>query len=129
RGEAAARQDQGEGDRRRRAARVDPHRTEWYGRTILGVPGGTLTRGRLADHPVWRNALGSAELVGRLVQPVIVSDAVEDRERVEGAGGLMRLSITEAVRDARAAAAAGIAGLLVFGASDGKDETAFSAGH
>lgn len=59
--------------------------------------------------------------------PVIVSDAVEDRERVEGAGGLARISITEAVREARAAAAAGIAGLLVFGASERQDETALIA--
>ncbi len=59
--------------------------------------------------------------------PVIVSDAVEDRERVDGAGGLSRISITEAVREARAAAAAGIAGLLIFGASERKDETAMIA--
>jgi porphobilinogen synthase len=87
----------------------------------------TLARGRLADHPVWRKALGSRELLGRLIQPVIVSDAVEDRERVEGGGGLERVSITEAVRDARAGAAAGIAGVLVFGASGRKDENAVLA--
>ena len=88
---------------------------------------GLLARGRLADHPVWRKALAADELAGRLVLPVIVSDAVEDRERVDGAGGLSRISITEAVREARAAAAAGIAGLLVFGASERKDETAVIA--
>ena len=42
---------------------------------------GLLARGRLADHPVWRKALAADELAGRLVLPVIVSDAVEDRER------------------------------------------------
>lgn len=89
---------------------------------------GTLTRGRLADHPVWRRVLGADELAGRLVLPLIVSDAVEDRERVEAAGGLARLSITEAIREARAAAALGVAGVLVFGAGDRKDETAFLAG-
>lgn len=88
---------------------------------------GTLTRGRLVEHPVWRNALAADELAGRLVLPVIVSGAVEDRERVDGAGGLYRVSITEAVREARAAAAAGLAGLLVFGATDRKDETALLA--
>lgn len=88
---------------------------------------GTLTRGRLADHPLWRKALEADELAGRLVLPVIVSDAVEDRERVEGAGGLCRVSITEAIRDARAAAAAGIGGLLLFGASERKDENALIA--
>ena len=88
---------------------------------------GTLTRGRLADHPVWRKALAADEVTGRLVMPVVVSDAVEDRERVEGSGGVARISITEAVREARAAAAAGIAGLLVFGASERKDENAVIA--
>ncbi|MDE3112349.1 MAG: porphobilinogen synthase [Chloroflexota bacterium] len=88
---------------------------------------GTLTPGRLAEHPVWRCALEAEELTARLVLPVIVSDAVEDREIVEGTGSLARLSITEAVREARAAAAAGIAGLLVYGATDRKDETALLA--
>lgn len=58
---------------------------------------------------------------------MIVSGAVEDRERVEGSGGLSRISITEAVREARSAAAAGIAGLLLFGVSDRKDETGLLA--
>ena len=88
---------------------------------------GTLTRGRMAEHPVWRKVLAADQLAGRLVQPVIVSDAVEDRERVDGAGGLARISITEAVREARAASAAGIAGLFVFGASERKDENALLA--
>ncbi|MBI2323364.1 MAG: porphobilinogen synthase [Chloroflexi bacterium] len=88
---------------------------------------GLLARGRLADHPVWRKALAADELAARLVLPVIVSDAVEDRERVSDAGGLWRISITEAVREARAAAAAGIAGLLVFGAPERKDESAMIA--
>jgi len=91
------------------------------------VTAGTLTRGRMAEHPVWRNVLAADQLAGRLVQPVIVSDAVEDRERVDGAGGLARISITEAVREARAASAAGIAGLFVFGASERKDENALLA--
>lgn len=88
---------------------------------------GLLARGRLAEHPVWRRALAADELTGRLLLPVIVSDAVEDRERIEGAGGLARVSITEAVREARAAAAQGLAGLLVFGASERKDESAMIA--
>lgn len=88
---------------------------------------GTLTRGRLSEHPVWRRALASEDLTARLVLPVIVSGAVEDRERVEGSGGLSRISITETVREARNAAAAGIAGLLLFGVSDRKDETAVLA--
>lgn len=88
---------------------------------------GTLTRGRLSEHPVWQKALDAQELTGRLILPVIVSGAVEDRERVEGTGGLARISITEAVREARTAASAGIAGILLFGVSDRKDETAVLA--
>jgi porphobilinogen synthase len=61
------------------------------------------------------------------VKPVIVSARVEERERVPDAPWLERLSITELVRDARAAASAGLAGLLIFGASDRKDERAMIA--
>ena len=87
----------------------------------------TLVRGRLADHPIWSRTLADARLPARLLQPVIVSARVEDRERVPDAPWLERLSITELVRDARAAASAGLAGLLVFGMSDRKDETAMLA--
>jgi porphobilinogen synthase len=58
---------------------------------------------------------------------VIVGSAVEDREKVEAAPWLERLSLTEVVREARSAASAGIAGLLLFGISDRKDEHAFLA--
>ena len=61
------------------------------------------------------------------MRPVIVSARVEDRERVPDAPWLERLSITELVRDARAAASAGIAGLLLFGMSDRRDERAMLA--
>lgn len=87
----------------------------------------TLVRGRLADHPIWGRALKADELAARLILPVIVSASVEDRERVEGAGGLERLSITELVREARRASQHGLAGLLLFGATDRKDETALLA--
>ncbi len=87
----------------------------------------TLIRGRLADHPLWSRALAAPTLVGRLIQPVIVSARVEDRERVPEAPWLERLSITELVRDARSASSAGIAGLLIFGMSDRKDERAMLA--
>lgn len=88
---------------------------------------GTLTRGRLAEHAAWARVLRSDEQAARLVLPLIVSDAVEERQRIEGAGGLERISVTEAVREARAASLAGMAGVLLFGASDRKDETAFIA--
>jgi len=87
----------------------------------------TLARGRLAEHPVWSRALAHADLAGRAILPVIVGSAVEDREKVEAAPWLERLSLTEVVREARAAASAGFAGLLVFGMSDRKDEHAMLA--
>lgn len=87
----------------------------------------TLTRGRLADHPLWSRALAAPSLRARLVRPVIVSARVEDRERVPDAPWLERVSITELVRDARVWASAGVAGVLVFGTSDRKDERAMLA--
>lgn len=87
----------------------------------------TLIAGRLADHPLWSAALRDEEPARHLVLPVIVSGAVEDRERVADAGGLERLSITELVREARRASQRGLAGLLLFGATDRKDETAMLA--
>jgi len=87
----------------------------------------TLARGRLADHPLWSQALTGRTLASHLVKAVIVSARVEERERVHDAPWLERLSITELVRDARAAASAGLAGLLIFGASDRKDERAMIA--
>jgi porphobilinogen synthase len=87
----------------------------------------TLVRGRLRDHPLWSRALAAPELVGRLIQPVIVSTRVEDRERVSDAPFLERVSLTELVRDAREAASMGLAGFLIFAASDRKDELALLA--
>jgi len=87
----------------------------------------TLVRGRLAEHPLWSRALAAPGLGPRVIRPVIVSARVEDRERVPDAPFLERLSITELVRDARQAASDGIAGLLLFGHADRKDETAMLA--
>src|SRR3989441_3691709 len=96
-------------------------------RTIGVMRQATLARGRLAEHPVWSRALARADLAGRVVLPVIVGSAVEDREKVDVAPWLERLSLTEVVREARAAASAGLAGLLLFGVSDRKDEHAMLA--
>jgi porphobilinogen synthase len=87
----------------------------------------TLLRGRLRDHPLWSRALAAPEVVGRLIQPVIVSARVEDRERVPDVPSLERVSLTELVRDAREAASAGLAGFLIFATSDRKDELALLA--
>src|SRR5207245_800055 len=48
-------------------------------------------------------------------------------EKIEAAPWLERLSLTEVVREARAAASAGLAGLHLFGISDRKDEHAMLA--
>jgi porphobilinogen synthase len=96
-------------------------------RTIPPVREAILTRGRLADHPVWSRILARTELVGRTILPVIVSSRVEDREKVNGIPWLERLSLTELVREARAALARGLAGLLVFGMADRKDDHALLA--
>ncbi|MBM4421330.1 MAG: hypothetical protein FJ034_07090, partial [Chloroflexi bacterium] len=88
-----------------------------------------LTRNRLAEHPLWAGATAAEPLAG-LVLPVVVSGAVADREAVEGppgGSGVERLSITELLRDARAASALGLRGLLILGASDRKDEHALLA--
>jgi len=85
------------------------------------------SRGRLAGHPLWARVLASTELSARAVLPVVVSSAVEDREKLEGVPWLERLSLTEVVREARAASVAGLAGLLLLGASERKDEHALLA--
>src|SRR5262249_55758472 len=72
-------------------------------------------------------ALASPDLGPRLIRPAIVSAQVEDRERVPDVPFLERLSITELVRDARQASSEGIAGLLLFGHSGRKDESAMLA--
>lgn len=87
----------------------------------------TLVRGRLAEHPLWSRALSASGIGPRVIRPAIVSARVEDRERVPDAPFLERVSLTELVRDARQAASEGIAGLLLFGHSDRKDETAMLA--
>src|SRR3982074_966205 len=87
----------------------------------------TLARGRLAEHPVWSRALANPDLVGRVILPVIVGSAIEDREKVGTAPCLERLSLTGVCREARSAASAGLAGLLLFGISDRKDEHAMLA--
>src|SRR2546429_5017696 len=82
----------------------------------------TLARGRLAEHPIWSRALARPDLAGRVILPVIVGSAIEDREKVEVAPWLERLSLTEVVREARAAASAGPPGLLLFGITAPQDE-------
>ena len=94
---------------------------------MRGMGQDTVARRPLSEHPAWGRTLRGDSLASRMILPAVVSASVEDRERVEGTGGLERLSLTELVRDARAAASAGFAGLLLFGATDRKDGRAFIA--
>lgn len=85
------------------------------------------TIGRLAARAGFGRAL-SGTLRERLVQPLILFSADEDERRpIAGLPGQYYLSVTESVREARAAARAGIAGILVFAAPDRRDETALIA--
>ncbi len=84
-------------------------------------------RSRLATRPGFSAALQGG-LRERLIQPLIVFSADEEERRaIPSLPGQYLLSLTEAVREARLAARAGIAGVLLFGAPDRHDETALLA--
>jgi porphobilinogen synthase len=84
-------------------------------------------RERLASRASLRGAL-SGDARRRLIQPLILFSADEEERRaIPSLPGQYYLSLTEAVREARAAARAGIAGVLLFAAPDRKDETAVLA--
>jgi porphobilinogen synthase len=84
-------------------------------------------RERLAARPAFREAL-RGDTRHRLLQPLILFSADEDERRAIGVlPGQYYLSLTEAVRESRVAARAGIAGVLLFAAPDRKDETAVLA--
>jgi len=59
---------------------------------------------------------------GRLVLPLFVSEAASGREPIAAMPGVERLSLAAAVDDAREAAEAGIAAVLLFGVPAEKDE-------
>src|SRR2546428_13566744 len=85
--------------------------------TMPAMREATLPRGRVAEHPVWSRALGTTELAPRTILPVIVSSAVEDREKVDVPPWLERVSLTHAGREARAPASARPPRLAACGAS------------
>src|SRR2546430_9527056 len=88
------------------AARHEPERRL---RNIGAMREATLTRGRLSEHPVWSAILRRGDLAARMILPVIVSGAVEDREKVDGASWLQRPALPQVVREARHTAPFGIA--------------------
>jgi porphobilinogen synthase len=59
---------------------------------------------------------------GRFVLPVFVSETASEREPIEAMPGVGRVPIAAAVQDARAAADAGIAAVMLFGVPAEKDE-------
>jgi porphobilinogen synthase len=64
---------------------------------------------------------------GQLVLPLFVSESVPPREPIAGMPGVERLSISEAVIEARSAARLGIAAVLLFGIPAEKDAQGSSA--
>lgn len=64
---------------------------------------------------------------GDFVLPLFVSEKVADRKPVGSMPGVDQLSVREAVNEARAAQAAGLAGVLLFGIPAEKDEAASGA--
>jgi porphobilinogen synthase len=86
-----------------------------------------LARGRLADRSGFGRAL-TGLLRERLVQPIILFATGDDERRaIPSLPGQYFLSVTEAVRESRAAARAGIAGVLLLVAPDRHDESALIA--
>ena len=85
------------------------------------------SRSRLAARPGFGPALVGA-VRERLVQPLILFSADEEERRaIQALPGQYLLSVTEAVREARSAARAGIAGVLLLAAPDRHDESAVLA--
>jgi porphobilinogen synthase len=64
---------------------------------------------------------------GQFLLPLFVAEGEGGRESIEAMPGVDRLSITEAVAEARAAAGLGIAGVLLFGIPAEKDDTGSGA--
>ena len=59
---------------------------------------------------------------GHLVLPLFVNEAPSGREPIEAMPGVERLSLAEAVAEAREAAGLAIAGVILFGVPEHKDE-------
>lgn len=63
----------------------------------------------------------------RLLYPLFVTEGRDDRRAVESMPGVFQLSVDEAVREASAAHAEGIGGVLLFGIPAHKDDTGSAA--
>jgi porphobilinogen synthase len=77
---------------------------------------------RLRASPALRGLVRETELrAGQLVLPLFVAETGHSREPISGMTGVERLSISEAVEDAREAAELGIGAVLLFGIPATKD--------
>jgi porphobilinogen synthase len=78
---------------------------------------------RLRASPALRGLVRETELhAHKLVQPLFVSETASSPEPIAGMPGVQRLSISATVEEARAAAALGLAGVLLFGVPAEKDD-------
>ena len=78
---------------------------------------------RLRSTPAMRSLVRESHLhPGALIYPLFVCEGEGIRREISSMPGVFNLSVDEAVKEAEAAAALGIGGLLLFGIPDAKDE-------
>lgn len=83
---------------------------------------------RLRATPALRSLVAETQLDSRnLIQPIFVVAGAERREAIEAMPGIERLSVELAVEEAKLLAALGVAGVLLFGIPETKDEVGSSA--
>lgn len=83
---------------------------------------------RLRRTPALRNLVRETHLApSQLVLPVFVRAGTKIRRAVEAMPGVSQTSIDEMLRDAEAAAKAGVGGIILFGLPETKDPTGTSA--
>ena len=83
---------------------------------------------RLRRTPALRNLVRETHLApAQLVLPVFVRNGNKVRRAVDAMPGVSQTSIDEMLRDAEAAAKAGVGGIILFGVPDTKDATGTSA--
>ncbi|HWL40459.1 MAG TPA: porphobilinogen synthase [Gemmatimonadaceae bacterium] len=83
---------------------------------------------RLRRTAALRNLVRETHLApAQLVLPVFVRDGKKLRKPVESMPGVNQTSVDEMLRDAEAAAAAGVGGIIVFGIPETKDATGSAA--
>ena len=83
---------------------------------------------RLRQSPALRRLVEETSLrAGQLVLPLFVRAGKKLRLPVKSMPGVMQLSPDQAVKDAAAAHAAGVAGVILFGIPERKDEKASGA--